>query len=406
MKSQADQITSKIKSLPPLSVIVQKLLEVIKDDDSSAGDVSKVLSTDQALAAKVLKLVNSSFYGLPRKISTISRAVVILGYSAVRNLALGLSMYDTLKGMKKDTEWESFWEHSIYVAAGCEEIASHIGYKDPEEAFVAGLMHDIGILVINITFPDKFKTFYNQGLYDYAEQERELFGMTHNEAGIRLLEHWKLPENLCRTARFHHSFNLASREKEPLLTTVMLADSLAIVSGRAHIDKKKGVLLLKLASSLKLSFADCAELLSRITRRVQTAKEFLNIAEPANNKILSSYQTKEKNIVVVGKDKERVGWVRAVIKSFDYKVLPMDAIIAISTEHNPVDLVVIDPENVGHERLCKLESALGDELPHIIIINSSKESIACLPDRLSQCPRINLMFSREQLDALMQGVLK
>ena len=139
-----------------MPLVVRKLLSVMDDDRSSADDISAVLASDQALAAKVLKLVNSSFYGMSGQVSTISRAVVILGVSAVRNLALGLSIAGIMGKGRQSSLWSRFWDHSLAAATAAEHLARETGYPDPEEAFVAGLLHDVGHLVFMLAAPGDF----------------------------------------------------------------------------------------------------------------------------------------------------------------------------------------------------------------------------------------------------------
>ena len=135
-KDRSDEIIAKINDLPPLPLVIQKLLKVMKDEKSSADDVTRVLSADQALAGKVLKLVNSPFYGMQGTITTISRAIVILGFSAVRNLALGLGTIQKLKKTGTSVDMDSFWNHSIATAAAAKVVAPLVKYPDPEEAFI------------------------------------------------------------------------------------------------------------------------------------------------------------------------------------------------------------------------------------------------------------------------------
>ncbi|PIE76795.1 HD family phosphohydrolase, partial [bacterium DOLJORAL78_65_58] len=137
-----------IKDLPPLPLVVQKLLQVMDDPNSSADDISQVLSADNAMAAKVLKLVNSSFYGLSGQVASVPRAIVILGLSSIRNLALGLGVTKLMARAGNGELQQRFWAHSIATAAACETVARATQRIIPEEAFVAGLLHDIGHLIL------------------------------------------------------------------------------------------------------------------------------------------------------------------------------------------------------------------------------------------------------------------
>ncbi len=132
-------------SLPALPVIVDRATRMLADPDVSASDVGRIIVKDQSIASKVLRLVNSPFYGCQRQISTISQAVVILGFNTVRNVILSVSVFEAFSNDSKVDGFDKyrFWEHSIDCGAATRVIGKHLGVKDPEEAFVGGLLHMI-----------------------------------------------------------------------------------------------------------------------------------------------------------------------------------------------------------------------------------------------------------------------
>ncbi len=404
VKSPTDKVVAKIKELPPMPVVVQKLLSVVGNEDSSADDVSEVLATDQALTGKVLKLVNSSFYGLSREISTISRAVVILGYAAVRNLAVGLSAYESLKKAEGAVDWEAFWEHALHSAAGAQALSKRFGFDEPEEAFIAGLLHDVGVLVLSIAFPDQFAVFCNEPEDATPEREQEAFGMTHSEAGIRLLEHWRLPDPLCRVARFHHSVKLASSDKEPLLTAVILADMLAALRDSSPFEPTNEDGFSRVLDATDMSLADCGAVLADVNRRVHEARAFLNIAEPGGDRGRPDTDAShEAAVVVIAKHAERAAWLRALVPYLGYTTAPLDALTNSRPSSPPVALVILDPEELDAERLGKLGIVLEGLRVPTAVLEAAPPAMDRLPATLKASPRLRLAFSWTDVTPLLQG---
>ena len=199
-----------VKEIPTLPVIYQQLFEMMQDPEVSVPQLAEVISKDQALSAKILHLVNSAFYGVKREIKTISRAVVILGFSAVRNAALAISVFDYFKGEESNEQCslEKFWEHSIAVASICKVLTKKANLPWGEEAFVVGLLHDVGKLIMKKYFPTDFTelgqhiTTNQQNWYD---GERELFKVNHAIIGKTVFRAWQFPDSLIEAVYLHHT---------------------------------------------------------------------------------------------------------------------------------------------------------------------------------------------------------
>lgn len=210
------KIVSKIDSLPTLPTTYVRISELIKRPNTSAIDIAEVILDDQVLTARLLKLVNSAFYGFSGKIRTVSGAVIVLGFRSLKELILGCSVLDLFKEKEANPYFDpiAFWKHSLSVAAGCQTLAKYMKYQDPEELFVAGLLHDIGKLVQNQYLRSGFISALRHASdihYPLYQAELETMGFTHSEVGLHLAVKWKLPENLKEVICFHHEPNKAKQ---------------------------------------------------------------------------------------------------------------------------------------------------------------------------------------------------
>ena len=220
-----------IKDIPTLPLIYQKLFQMMHEPDVSVPMVAEVITQDQALTAKILHLVNSALYGYSKQIKTISRAVVILGFSAVRSAALAISVFAFFKGESSTEELDlpKFWEHSIAVAATCKVLADKIQIKESEEAFIVGLLHDTGKLIEKRYFSqdidDLCRAAKEQHL-SWIEAERALFQVNHATIGKVVFRMWDFPPSVVDAIHLHHS--PVTTAKYPQLTALVhVADFIA-----------------------------------------------------------------------------------------------------------------------------------------------------------------------------------
>jgi putative nucleotidyltransferase with HDIG domain len=221
-----------LPTMPKTAVYVAKLVD---DPNTSAAQVSTALASDQVLTARVLRMANSAFYGAPRRISTVTDAIVLLGMRTIRNMAMAVSCYDVL-----DREVKSYamrrgdmWRHAFCVAYGAQIIAKQVRYRATEEAFVAGLLHDIGKVVISLNLSEEFRQVIEiarGGETPFLEAEQQVLGFDHAEVGARITENWNLPHHLVETILYHHA---PSRQPEwsNLTAIVHVSDALCMVLG-------------------------------------------------------------------------------------------------------------------------------------------------------------------------------
>ncbi|MCK5706743.1 MAG: HDOD domain-containing protein [Candidatus Aureabacteria bacterium] len=223
-------IIKKIDTLPTLPTTFAKINSLMKNSRTSANDISEVISKDQVLTARLLQLVNSTFYGFPGRITTVSGAVVILGFNALKNLVLSSSVFDIFQvsGSSGVLDLNEFWKHSIACAVTSRLIGKIIDYEDTEELFVAGLLHDIGKLVeiqhLQASFGGVIERTKEKRITIY-EAEKEILGFTHCDIGGLLGKRWKLPASLGEAIEAHNDFKKAKKYPK-IVATVHLADIL------------------------------------------------------------------------------------------------------------------------------------------------------------------------------------
>ena len=211
-----NRIIARVEDLPTLPRTVLKITELVNDPKSSARDLARIITDDQVLAARLLRLVNSSFYGFPQRISTITGAIVLLGFDAIRNLLLTTSVFDLFPNRKNGSliRQEQFWDHSLGCAVAAKILGNHLRYDKVEELFVSGLLHDIGKIVEMIFMPEAFKQIFNlvknENILMIAAEER-ILGHSHPEVGKLLAEKWNLPPKLTHVILHHHHPSEAGR---------------------------------------------------------------------------------------------------------------------------------------------------------------------------------------------------
>jgi putative nucleotidyltransferase with HDIG domain len=221
-----------VGDLPTLPVVFQELFSRMQDPDAQVSELAEVIARDQALTAKILKLVNSAFYGRPSQVSTIGRAVIILGFQAVRSAALAVSVFERFKGLESaagNFRLEDFWRHSVAVSCLAKQLAMVLNRCEPEDAYVAGLLHDTGKLVMLQHFPedvdDLIRAAGEQQLA-WRDCEELLFPINHAAIGRALFRAWDFPAAVIEAVACHHRPEAASRHAE-LTALVHLADYLA-----------------------------------------------------------------------------------------------------------------------------------------------------------------------------------
>ncbi|MHB1687336.1 MAG: HDOD domain-containing protein [Ignavibacteriaceae bacterium] len=221
------RLLSSIRNLPSIPIVMFEVSKLLNNPKTSASDLGKMISKDQGMVAKILTVANSPLYGLPRRVSTIEFAIVILGFEHIKNIIVALSMVEAFKKEEgKSWDSKSYWNHSIIAASAAKRIADDLYYPKSGEAFTAGLLHDLGISIIQRYFNTEFKAICD--LADaqqmrYLKAEEQILGLTHQEIGKFLVSRWNLPDFLGDAICNHHHPS-ASEENKVLASIVHLAD--------------------------------------------------------------------------------------------------------------------------------------------------------------------------------------
>ncbi len=219
-------------ALVSLPEVVVRINELVDDPTSSAEDIGRAVQQDAALTARLLTLANSAMFGMQRQIDTVGRAIAVLGTRQVRDLTLGLSAARTFAGIPNDlVSMDSFWHHSVLCAVSARQLAGECARGRPDSSFVAGLLHDVGQLVLFHKLPRESHRALLLSIDEPNEPElylceRDVLGFDHAAVGGALARHWHLPASLTECIEFHH--DPARAQSHPLdVALVHVANSLA-----------------------------------------------------------------------------------------------------------------------------------------------------------------------------------
>lgn len=257
-----------IHKLPSLPAVVLELLASMDQEDTDVDTLGKKIAQDQALTAKSLRLANSSFYGMVQQVTTPQQAISILGFRTIRCLVtttalIGSAPHSTHAAFDS----KRFWRHGIATAVCAREIANHLGCN-AEYAYTAGLLHDIGRLVVVTQFPSHFDAimvYLDQHACTLVQAEQAILGMDHATVGHALTQHWKFPLALQQAVACHHAPPVPG--EEALTTTVRLANALAIeLESTLEDDADMPVTVVALGAALGLEGERWAASIARIKK--------------------------------------------------------------------------------------------------------------------------------------------
>jgi two-component system cell cycle response regulator len=259
------------QSLPSLPTVGVQVLTLTRDPDVSMDQIAKVIETDLALSAKVLKTVNSSVYGLKSPCTTIRRALNYLGLSAVKSIVLGFSLVESTRGVSGDDSFDinDHWRRSIFGAAAARVIAQKVGRCDPEEAFAAALFQDLGVLAMFTALGAQYTSAVAPAAKDHSRHpalETAALGFTHTECGAALAAKWRLPDRYVQTIQHHHAPNGADPDCRDLVRVVGLGTLTAAALTSENAADELPALLASARLWFNISAGDMALLLGEVGR--------------------------------------------------------------------------------------------------------------------------------------------
>lgn len=229
------KILEKVEELPTLSHVTHQVIKLTSDPKTTVSELADTITQDQVTTAKVLKMANSAYYGYARKIFNIKEAIMVLGFNTVRNLVMAASMYNImnreLQGYSLDKG--ELWRHSMTTALLARSLANKVDKSLADRAFIAGLIHDIGKVILDTFMKESFSKVIEKVQTDkipFMDAERDVLGFDHASVGAKVSVKWNLPDELTETIGLHHTPGEA-RNNSKLVCLIHIADAISLSLG-------------------------------------------------------------------------------------------------------------------------------------------------------------------------------
>ena len=224
-------------ALPPCPAVLTKVAELSRDPSSTARDLGRIIATDEALASRLIRRVNSAYYGLRGTISTVTQAVVILGYQEIRNTVYAVQTEQVFRDQagSGNNDVLALWDHSLQVAVLAREFGYRVRHPVPEEVFVGGIIHDIGQVILSSVLGEEYRRFKARAHADgrdLAAAEADAFGTDHARIGWELTNKWDFPESLQMAVRCHHQLPASDGELVGIAPLVLAGNVVCVARER------------------------------------------------------------------------------------------------------------------------------------------------------------------------------
>jgi len=280
--SEKKKFIQQIKMLPTIPFVFHRIIECTEDPNSSAADLKETILNDQSISAKVLSLANSAFYGYPKKVTDITRGIVILGFDTVVDVAISVSILKIFSGKStEEFDKDNFWLHALASGEAARLLSKMIGGKELELSFITGLLHDIGKVILSNFFPEDYDTaVFNSKASgnDLHVSEKKLFGFDHTDAGSWLGLKWKLPNKIIHPIQFHHNLGNIPVEHTSEIFLAEFGNFLAKKNnlGNSGYDSK-AFLHPRIVSEFKLSSRKIDELSEKLVSKKGEMEAFMEV---------------------------------------------------------------------------------------------------------------------------------
>ena len=278
-------LLAKLQDIPTLPMVAMKVTELINDPNSSSSDIAEVLKKDQVLTAKILRLVNSSYYAIPGGVADVQRALAFLGFNTLAQLVLSLSVFSVFSNADhEEFSMLAFWRHALGTAVCSELLARRLKFPKPEEAFTCGLLHDIGKLVLHEIDSQRLvsivkETATQQSSFLDIERKMDLPG--HSYLGETIATRWGLPQVIRLAIRYHH-FDVSKMDSilasaKPVIHVVRLANTICVKNQIGDSgDHSEGEITPDMLNPLKLFSGDIPAIEDQLKADIERAGAFLN----------------------------------------------------------------------------------------------------------------------------------
>jgi diguanylate cyclase (GGDEF)-like protein len=264
-----DLIEEQAKLPSPPAIVVQ-ILNAVQQEEASISELARIISADPALTGKMLSVANSGFYSLPNEVTSVERALSILGTNVIKNIALSFVIAAELRGDKKSSfNFDYFWRRSVTAAVAAELLNKVLGLNN-EDMFVTGLLHDIGVLLMYLSKGDEYSALLqerrNTGV-PLTDLEEHKFGFNHQHLGFTLVTDWGLPESITLPIHFHHATASAPEEYKRITEALWIADLLAAIYSETEIVEKVRQLQEEMVEMFNLDAEHVRELLDDVANK-------------------------------------------------------------------------------------------------------------------------------------------
>lgn len=287
-QSYLKDIRAYIARMPSLSTTAAKVLHTCNNPQSSPNDLNRVIGLDPVLAGQVLRLTNSAYYSISHPVSSLTRAIIMLGINTVKNLVLSFAVIEQLRKTKsfRALSAQKFWAHSLSVGviAKCLAMAKGVSLSDQEEYFVCGLLHDLGKIPLNCQFPDEYDQtlgLAKRSRWPLAHAESEVFGIDHGAIGGLIAKKWRLSRTFIEALEWHHQPDKSLPEHQQLVLIVALADiySQLLDIGSCEVTPDGTAFAEYLLERIGVDWSTLYDMRDTVLDEIEKAKIYLEICE-------------------------------------------------------------------------------------------------------------------------------